>query len=52
MPALLVLLAFRERLADYGAKLGGAFTDGWVYLVMLAAPELVRYVNLLGACRR
>ena len=36
VPALLVRLVFRERLADYGLKLRGAFADGWVYLVMLA----------------
>jgi uncharacterized protein len=36
LPALLIRLVFRERLADYGVKLRGAFTDGWVYLVMLA----------------
>jgi membrane protease YdiL (CAAX protease family) len=36
VPALLVRLAFGERLADYGFKLRGAFTDGWVYAVMLA----------------
>jgi membrane protease YdiL (CAAX protease family) len=35
LPALLIRLVFRERLADYGVKLRGAFTDGWVYLVML-----------------
>jgi uncharacterized protein len=36
LPVLLIRLVFRERLADYGVKLRGAFTDGWVYLVMLA----------------
>jgi membrane protease YdiL (CAAX protease family) len=36
VPALAVRLLFRERLTDYGLKLGGAFADGWVYLVMLA----------------
>jgi len=36
LPALLVRLAFRERLADYGLKLRGAFADGWVYVVMFA----------------
>jgi len=36
VPALAVRFVFRERLADYGLKLRGAFTDGWVYLVMLA----------------
>ena len=36
LPALLVRLAFRERLADYGFKLRGAFADWWVYVVMFA----------------
>jgi hypothetical protein len=36
LPALLVRLAFRERLADYGWKLRGAFADWWVYVVMFA----------------
>lgn len=36
LPPLVVKFVFRERLADYGLKLRGAFTDGWVYLVMLA----------------
>lgn len=36
VPALIVRVLFRERLADYGLKLRGAFADGWVYLVMLA----------------
>jgi membrane protease YdiL (CAAX protease family) len=35
-PALVIRLAFGERLADYGFKLRGAFADGWVYLVMFA----------------
>ncbi len=36
LPALLVRLGFRERLADYGLKLRGAFADWWVYVVMFA----------------
>lgn len=35
VPALAIRLIFRERLADYGFKLRGAFADGWVYLAML-----------------
>jgi membrane protease YdiL (CAAX protease family) len=35
-PALLVRLAFGERLRDYGFKLRGAFADGWVYAALLA----------------
>jgi membrane protease YdiL (CAAX protease family) len=35
-PALIVALGFRERLADYGLKLRGAFADAWVYVAMLA----------------
>jgi membrane protease YdiL (CAAX protease family) len=47
IPALVIKLVFRERLSDYGLKLRGAFTDGWVYLVMAAimAP-LVLLVSL------
>ncbi len=33
IPGLIVRFAFREKLADYGFKLRGAFTDGWIYLV-------------------
>src|SRR5262249_34054684 len=36
VPMLLVRLAFRERLRDYGLKLGGVFADFWVYAVMMA----------------
>jgi membrane protease YdiL (CAAX protease family) len=36
VPALLVRLAFGERLRDYGFKWRGAFADGWVYFAMLA----------------
>ncbi len=35
-PALLVRLAFRERLADYGLKWRGAFAGGWAYVGMFA----------------
>jgi membrane protease YdiL (CAAX protease family) len=36
LPALVIWFVFRERLADYGWKLRGAFADYWVYLVMFA----------------
>jgi membrane protease YdiL (CAAX protease family) len=36
IPALVIRLGFRERLRDYGVKLRGAFTDLWIYGVMLA----------------
>jgi membrane protease YdiL (CAAX protease family) len=36
IPALVIRLGFRQRLADYGLKLRGAFADGWVYVVMFA----------------
>jgi membrane protease YdiL (CAAX protease family) len=36
LPALLIRLVYRERLAGYGLKFRGAFADGWVYLVMFA----------------
>jgi membrane protease YdiL (CAAX protease family) len=35
-PALIIRLGFRERLADYGFKLRGAFADWWVYLILFA----------------
>jgi membrane protease YdiL (CAAX protease family) len=36
VPMLLVRLVFRERLRDYGLKLGSVFADFWVYAVMMA----------------
>jgi uncharacterized protein len=36
IPGLLIRCVFRERLADYGLKLRGAFKDGWLYLVFFA----------------
>ncbi|MFN4258820.1 MAG: lysostaphin resistance A-like protein [Gemmataceae bacterium] len=36
IPALVIRLGFRESLRDYGLKLRGAFTDLWIYGVMLA----------------
>jgi membrane protease YdiL (CAAX protease family) len=36
VPMLLVRLVFRERLRDYGLKLGGVFADFWVYALMMA----------------
>jgi membrane protease YdiL (CAAX protease family) len=36
VPMLLIRLVFRERLRDYGLKLGGVFADFWVYAVMMA----------------
>jgi membrane protease YdiL (CAAX protease family) len=40
LPALVVRLAFGERLADYGLKLRGACADAWVYaaMVVVMAP--------------
>ncbi len=34
IPALVIKLAFRERLRDYGLKLTGALKDFWIYGVM------------------
>lgn len=34
IPALIILVVFRQPLSDYGLKLRGAFRDGWVYPVM------------------
>ena len=36
VPMLIVRVAFRERLRDYGLKLGGVFADFWVYALMMA----------------
>jgi len=36
VPMLIVRLVFRERLSDYGLKLGGVFADFWVYALMMA----------------
>ena len=36
LPALLVRLVLRERLAEYGLRLRGAFADAWLYAVVLA----------------
>ncbi|MCB9506075.1 MAG: CPBP family intramembrane metalloprotease [Myxococcales bacterium] len=43
VPALVVKLVFRERLSDYGLKLGGAFSDAWIYVLFFGtvAPALV-----------
>jgi membrane protease YdiL (CAAX protease family) len=43
VPMLLIRLVFRERLRDYGLKLGGVFADWWVYVLMMAvaAPVIV-----------
>jgi membrane protease YdiL (CAAX protease family) len=36
VPMAIVRLVFRERLRDYGVKVGGFFADFWVYAVMMA----------------
>ena len=36
VPMLIVRLVFRERVRDYGVKLGGVFADFWVYALMMA----------------
>jgi membrane protease YdiL (CAAX protease family) len=36
VPMLLIRLVFRERLRDYGVKLGGVLADWWVYALMMA----------------
>jgi uncharacterized protein len=53
VPMLFIRLLFRERLRDYGLKLGGVFTDFWVYAVMMGlawpaiylASDLTRFQN-------
>src|SRR5438270_5862328 len=43
VPMLIVRLVFRERVRDYGVKVGGVFTDFWVYALMMAVawPAIV-----------
>lgn len=43
IPALVIVLFFRERIRDYGAKVKGAFSSWWVYVVMfcIMAPLLL-----------
>jgi membrane protease YdiL (CAAX protease family) len=36
IPAFIVRFVFREKLADYGFKLRGAFADGWIYIAFFA----------------
>jgi len=36
LPLVVIRFGFRERIGDYGVKLHGAFTDGWIYGVMFA----------------
>jgi membrane protease YdiL (CAAX protease family) len=36
VPGLIVRLVFKERLRDYGVKVGGVFADAWVYGLMMA----------------
>jgi membrane protease YdiL (CAAX protease family) len=36
VPMLIVRLVFRERIRDYGVKLGGVLADFWVYISMMA----------------
>ena len=46
VPAIIIRLVFRERVADYGMKLRGAIDGWWLYLVMLAVVlPLVFYVS-------
>lgn len=35
LPLLVIRVGFRERVRDYGVKFSGAFTDWWIYVVML-----------------
>ncbi len=49
VPMLLVRLAFRERLRDYGLKLGGVFADFWVYALMMAVAWPAIYLASAAA---
>jgi membrane protease YdiL (CAAX protease family) len=48
VPMLLVRLVFRERLRDYGLKLGGVFADFWVYVLMMAVAWPAIYLASAG----
>jgi membrane protease YdiL (CAAX protease family) len=48
VPMLIVRLVFRERVRDYGAKLGGVFADFWVYAVMMAVAWPAIYLASYG----
>ncbi len=43
LPAMIIKLAFRERLCDYGLKFRGMFQDVWVYglMLLLVVPVVV-----------
>jgi membrane protease YdiL (CAAX protease family) len=36
VPVFLIRVVFRERVRDYGVKIGGIFADWWVYALMMA----------------
>jgi membrane protease YdiL (CAAX protease family) len=49
VPMLIVRLVFRERLRDYGLKLGGVFADFWVYVLMMAVAWPALYIASASA---
>jgi membrane protease YdiL (CAAX protease family) len=49
VPMLIVRLAFRERVRDYGVKLGGVFADFWVYALMMAVAWPAIFLASAGA---
>jgi membrane protease YdiL (CAAX protease family) len=50
IPALVITLAFRDRLRDYGMKVRGMFSGCWVYLAFFAVlfPCLVYFSHTAG----
>jgi membrane protease YdiL (CAAX protease family) len=44
LPCLVILVVFRERVRDYGLKPRGAFTDWWIYAVVLAVMLPILFV--------
>ena len=44
LPALVIRLVFRERVADYGTKLHGVLSGWWIYVTMIAVvtPFVIR----------
>lgn len=46
IPALVVRFVLRERIVDYGLRLGGALKDAWIYVLMFAVVlPFVIYVS-------
>jgi membrane protease YdiL (CAAX protease family) len=49
VPMVLTRVVFRERVRDYGVKLGGVFADWWVYVLMMAVAWPAIYLASASA---